>query len=167
MGHSCQAALSDPAAPANSPSKTERRNRPRAQKAKRKKKKKKRNRGQALVRRRAAPRAPQPLRAVFVTDEEVGRSVGRRAGNAVRHVNLVLARAVGAEARLHSRLMRCLSERWEGSAALDSAPKPHLSAPGKKQLVLMASSLRCDHPISIYFSLRCFIFIFFVHLVLC
>lgn len=123
MGHSCRAALSDPAAPANSPSQDGE-----AEQAESAESKKKRKRGQALVRRRAAP---EPLRAVFVTDEEVGRAVGR-AGNAVRHVNLVLARAVGAEARLYSRLMRCLSERWEGSAALDSAPKPHLSAPGKK-----------------------------------
>lgn len=148
MGHSCQAALSDPVAPANSPSQDGE-----AEQAESAESKKKRKRGQALVRRRAAPRAPEPLRAVFVTDEEVGRSVGGRAGgragNAVRHVNLVLARAVGAEARLHSRLMRCLSERWDGSAALDSAPKPHLSAPGKKRLVLMASSLRCGHPNSI------------------
>lgn len=52
----------------------------------------------------------------------------RRQGNAVHHVNLAVAGAVGAEARLHSMLMRCLSERWEGSGALDSAPRAQLTA---------------------------------------
>lgn len=87
-----------------------------------------------------------------LTRRLVGRSFsGRegRKGNAVHHVNLAVARAVGAEARLQSQLMRCLSERWEGSGALESSPRPHLSSvPREETTCLQAFSLQIQ---SIFF----------------
>lgn len=62
------------------------------------------------------------MEVCWLVDWSVGGREGRQ-GSAVHHVNLAVARAVGAKARLHSQLMRCLSEKWEGSGILDSAPK--------------------------------------------
>lgn len=59
---------------------------------------------------------------MFGTDREAGWFVGRKE-NTVSHSSLGVAQAVSAEARLHSQLMRCLSERWGGSNAPDSAPQ--------------------------------------------